>query len=240
MSTRTAGIVLHSTRYAENALILKIYTREQGLVSCIYNASKKKGGKQSSLFQPLTLIDTVLTSSGKGDLKRISEVQALLPYTDIPFNVIKGSIALFLNEMLYRCLRESHPDEEMFDFIKDSMLILDLSTEKYTDFHLCFLIRLSRYLGFYPQGNWSVSSSFFDLQEGVFNAKTPPHANYLEGGTAQSLNSLISSTYETISSVNISKDRRKELLSALITYYRLHIVSMGEIRSHHVLEEVLA
>lgn len=239
MLQKTSGIILHTTKYAESALIVKVYTRALGLQSCIINNSKGKKIKNKALLMHLAQVDLVLTASAKSDLKRISEITSSYHYTDIPYNMVKGSIAIFLNEMLYRSIREAHPDEALFDFIQSSLQLLDLRTESSTMFHMHFLTQLSRYLGFFPQGQWSKETSHFDLQEGVFTANTPSHPYYLDKEASKDLYSFIDGSYDSIHTLKLNKDRRKEILEALITFYRLHITSMGEIRSHKVLEEVI-
>lgn len=238
MLHKTTGIVLHTTKYSENAFILKVYTRDQGLLSCIINSPKGKRTKSKALLQPMAMVDIVLSSS-KGDLKRITEISSNYHYTDIPYDMAKGSILIFLNEMLYRCVREAHPDEAMYDFIHFSLQVLDLRTENSSVFHIHFLVQLSRFLGFFPQGQWKQESPLFDLQEGVFTGKTPQHVHYLESEVSKELNSFINGSYDTIHLLKINKECRKTLLEALITFYRLHISSLGEVRSHKILEEVI-
>src|ERR1043165_5441661 len=89
-------------------------------------------------------------------------------YTSLHLVFTKNCIALFIQELLHKVLKEQEADEDLFDFLKNSLMILDLKKENYFNFHLCFMLQLSRYLGFYPQGKYSDSTSVFDLQEGTF------------------------------------------------------------------------
>lgn len=239
MIHKTSGLVLHTTKYSESGLIVKVYTLDFGLQSYFFYSGKNKRSKNKALFQPLALVEILATSSGKGHLQRITEINSIHPYSEIPYNIIKSSIVMFLNEVLYRSLKEAHPDEDLFEFLKNSLLILDLRTENSASFHIYFLIQLSRYLGFYPQGQWSPENSYFDLKEGRFSNLIPSHSWYLNKVNSETMYSLINSSYDSFHRLTILKNQRKELLDFLITYYKLHIASFGEIKSQTVLEEVI-
>ena len=101
------------------------------------------------------------------------------------------------------------------------------------------MIQLSRYLGFFPQGNYTASISVFDLQEGSFVNHTPHHSYYLNASQSMLLGDLINAQYDTIHQLKIDKNQRKQLLQGLIKFYQLHIASFGEIKSLEILEEVI-
>jgi DNA repair protein RecO (recombination protein O) len=240
MLYKTSGIILYTTKYSDTSLITKIYTSDFGLQSYIINGVRSKKSKnKASLFQPMTIVDLVVSNSGKGNLQRISEINNCHPYNDIPYNIVKSSIAMFLNEILYKTLKEEHADEELFEFVKNSFLILDLKTDNCVNFHIYFLVQLSRFLGFYPQGNYSKETCYFDLKEGRFCTNIPSHSHYLSPENAQMLDDLTKASYESVGILKIIKSQRKELLQRIIRFYQLHISSIGDIKSVEVLEEVL-
>lgn len=241
MLHKTSGIILQTTNYSDSSLIVKVYTETFGLQSYIINGVRSKRSKnKASLFQPMALVDLVVSHSEKSNLQRISEINIQHPYSDIPFNMIKSSVTMFLNEMLYRSLKEQHVDEGLYQFIKNSLLILDLKTESCANFHLLFLVQLSRFLGFYPQNNYSNDTFFFDLHEGRFINQIPVHPNFLDQKSSIILDRLIQANYENVQELKIDKMQRKNLLKSLILFYQVHISSFGEIRSLEVLEEVIA
>lgn len=240
MLHKTAGIILHTTKYSETSLISKIYTRSFGLQSYIITGIRgKKSKNKANLFQPLALVDLIVSNSEKVNLHRISEISIHYQYIDIPYSIVKSSIAMFLNEILYKSLKVEHPDEDLFEFIKNSLQILDLKHENCSNFHLCFMIQMSRFLGFSPQGRYSSINSIFDLHEGRFGSRHPGHSHFLDGQESSLLTELIETTYETFHLLKIDKLQRKNLLQALITFYQLHITFFGEIKSNRILEEVI-
>ena len=241
MLHKTSGIILQTINYSDSSLIAKIYTEHFGLQSYMISGVRSKKSKtKATLFQPMTLVELEVSSSQKSTLQRISEIAIRHPYTEIPYDIIKSSIALFLNEVLFRSLKEEHPDEDLFSFIKNSLLILDIKTESCSNFHLSFLVQISKFFGFYPQGNFSEINSYFDLSAGKFCAGMPSHNNYLNPSLAQLLNDLMNSNYETIHELKMDGKQRKMLLNSMVFFFQFHIPSFGGLKSLAVLEEVVS
>ena len=127
----------------------------------------------------------------------------------------------------------------MYEFIEYTLHTLDSSKENPANFPIAFLVQLSKYLGFYPQGEYSDTTNYFDLQEGQFISMTPNHPYYLEAELAVFLNEFLKSDFKNYSSITIDNNNRRKLLDVLIEFYKLHIHSFGEIKSHKVLEEII-
>ncbi|MEO6904484.1 MAG: DNA repair protein RecO [Bacteroidia bacterium] len=241
MIQKTNGIVLHAVKYSETNLIVKIYTLQFGLQSYILNNTRSKKSKnKASFLQPLALVEIVVSANHKNKLQRITEITILEPYYDIPFNIHKSAIIIFLNEILYKSIKEDHSDINLFEFIKNSLLMLDLNTANCSNFHIYFMIQLSKYLGFYPEEKIVIIPTFFDLKEGRFLRQRPFHPHYLTAENSEILCSFINTTYDELHLIRITKAERKQILQALILYYQLHIQTIGEIKSLDVLEEIAA
>ena len=240
MLHKTRGIVLHTTKYSESSVIAKIYTELFGLQSYLLNSVRSKKAKiKFSVLQPLSLLEMVVYHKENQGLQRISEIRNNPLFTSIPYHPIKSAIAFFLNEILYKSIREEEPNRYLFEFIFNSLHWLDLKTEHYTNFHLFFLLQLTKYLGFYPFGKYSAETSYFDLPEGKFCDAEPLHVHFISFPQSAQLNRILESTYENIAEISISTAERKFLLEKLIDYYELHITGVKTIKSHKILEEVL-
>ncbi len=222
----TSGIILHTIKYSESSLIVKMYTRDFGLRSYMVSGVRSKKSKSSAkLFQPLALVEVVVSNTN---------------YVEIPYNIVKSSIAIFLNEVLNKSLSEEHADAELFDYIKNALLVLDLTHHNCANFHVFFMVQLSRQLGFFPQGKYTAEASIFDLREGRFVNQLPDHFYYLSSKNSKLLYDLILCSYENIQDLKINQAERKELLHAMVLFYQLHIASFKEIRSMEILEEVIS
>lgn len=239
MLHKTRGIVFKSTDYGESSVIVQIFTEKFGLQSYIINGVKKPRAKISrNMLQPLHLLDLVVYYKSTGQVQRISELRNSPVLQSIPYNVIKSSIALFLNEVLYKSVKQQSADENLFDFIFNAIEWLDNQTEGLANFHLLFLTRLTRYLGFYP--DQAVSADYFDMKNGVFSKYKPEGFSYLSPPHTQNFYSLLQCSFENLGQLKFSNDERRYLVQKLLEYYALHIESFGNIHSHEILEEVLS
>ncbi len=238
MLLKTKGLIIHSLKYSESSIIVKIFSREYGLKSYITRSSRGKRTKnKANLFQPLNIVNLVVKHSDKVSLQKISAIEIASPYNNLPYHDEKRFIAIFINEVLHRSLQEEHPDSELYDFIEKSLLILDLTEANYANFHLLFMMQLSRYLGFYPQGSFSSNTPYFDLQEGVFVANEPMHLHFLDNELCDLFNNLLNLNYDN--TLRLKRDKRNKLLNSLVLYYQLHITTFKEIKSKTILQEII-
>ncbi len=180
----------------------------------------------------------VVYETGNDQLQNLRETETACQFSSIPFDIIKGTMVLFLNEVLFKSLHEEESNPELFGFLFDSIIKFDQMEHSFQDFHLRFLINLSKFLGFYPRNNYSGHNRYFDLQEGVFTSAKPLHNNLLDVSLAAKLNHVLELNHfgERIFD---NTTERNQFMEKLLDYYRLHIPGFGELKSHKVLHEVL-
>jgi DNA repair protein RecO (recombination protein O) len=241
MLHKTRGIVFKTTDYGESSVIVQVFTEKFGLQSYIVNGAKKPKAKIArNMLQPLHLLDMVVYFKNTGNVQRIKELKNSPQLLTIPYDVIKSSLAMFLNEVLYKAVRQQSADENLFGFVFSAIEWLDHQTEGLANFHLLFLIQLTRYLGFYPDRYLAGDADYFDLKNGVFCRYKPDSVLYLSPPHTQNFNKLLQCSFENIMQLRLNNDDRRFLLQKLLEYYALHIESFGNVRSHEVLEEILS
>lgn len=240
MLHKTRGIVFKTTDYSESSVVVQVFTEKFGLQSYMANGARKPKAKIGrNMLQPLHLLDMVVYHKEAGSVQRIKELKNSPVLQSIPYDVIKSSLAMFLNEVLYKSVKQQTAEEHLFDFVFSAIEWLDHQQEGIANFHLLFLIKLTRYLGFYPHSYLAGETDYFDLKDGVFSKYKPNSVLYLSPPHTQNFTRLLQSSFENIGNVKLSNDERRYLISKLLDYYALHIEGFGHIRSHEVLEEVL-
>jgi DNA repair protein RecO (recombination protein O) len=240
MLHKTRGIVFRTIRYTDSSIIAHVYTELFGLRSYLINGAHGKKAKiKASIFQPLAIVEMNVTNREKSAMHRISDLVAAHAWTTIPYDIRKSSLLLFLNEMLYKSIREEEANPALFEFISHALQILDLSHESTANFHLVFLSQLANLLGFSPHGAYAGETSYFNLTEGNFQSHKPSHNHFMEPETAKHFSTVLHVNFETSHTLVITGRQRRDLLRKIIEYYQLHIASVKEIKSHIVLEEVL-
>ena len=227
MLFKTRGIVINYIRYRETSVIVKIYTEEFGMQTYIENGVRSAKSKNKiALFQPLTLLDLVIYHRDGKDIHRISEIKCNHPFQTLPFDIYKSSISLFVTEFLGKCLHEEANNSPLFQFLNNSILWLDGTTENFENFHLQFLLQLGTYLGFSPQNAHEISHEL-----SLYNLQTP--TKELEN----QLDILLNSQYDK--APKIDRFSRHQLLDFIILFYRLHVDTLTEVKSLTVLQEVM-
>ena len=239
MLTKTQAIVLHSLKYGETRLIVDMFTRSQGQQSFIVSIPKSVKGKiKKQLFQPLTLLEIESDLRPKLQLQKLSDIRLASPFSSIPFDPNKLSISLFIAEFLYYALRSEQHNEPLFDYIVNSIQWLDAQTDRFANFHLVFLMRLSRFLGFYPNLEHYQSGDYFDLRESVFLSTPPVHRDFLHPQEAEKIQLMMRMDFPTMHLFRMSHQERNRLLEVSLIYYRLHLPDFPELKSVSVLQEL--
>jgi len=228
MLVKTRGIVLKYIRYRETSIIANIYTESQGLQSYLVNSVRSSRYKRTriALFQPLTLLDMVVYSREGKSLNRLSEVRCSHPFTSIPLNPKKTAIALFVVEILSKTLKEQTENPQLFDFIWRAVQQFDLTPRTAENFHLIFLVRLAKYLGFSPHN----SHELFD------ELKFEMARDWVHSSEADRMNQLLASNFST--TLTFTNTQRASLLSILLSLYRLHVEQFGNVKSVTILNQV--
>lgn len=241
MFTTTRGIVFHQTKYSDTSLVVKIFTEETGLGSYIIKGARgPKARIKASLFQPLTLLELVVSLKEKTDLQHIREARLAHPYQNIHSDIRKSSILLFLNELLYKAIQEETANPELFKFIYEHLIFLDETAENCANFHLSFALHLTRYLGFFPQGEYRGDATVFDLAEGHFSQVEPlPADGFITGSHCNWFNRLLTTVPTACFALPLPGPLRQDLLEQILRYYRHHLPITGEFKSHIILHEVL-
>jgi len=238
MLVKTNGIVLHSLKYSDSASIMTVYTRQFGRVSyMVHGVNKKKSVCRAAFLQALTIVEMDVYHVPGKEIQRIKDMRLAYPFVSIPFHPVKNSVALFLSELLFRTLRRTEPDESLYLFLENSIQTLDCCEEGISNFHLVFLLKLSRYLGFEPNQD-EVNAAYFDLMNGVFLKQKPLHVHFLAPDISGDFAALLRCDYSDMRLLSLTRQKRVDLLESMVQYYRLHIPDFHGLHSLAVLQSL--
>lgn len=219
MLHKTKAVVFKFFKYGDTSIIVKIFTAKFGLQTYIVNGVRSKRSKNKiALFQPLTLLDLVVYHNPNKEINRISEIKCSTPFSTINTHMHKTAVAIFLAEVMYKSIKEEGEESDIFEFIQSSISLFDHLSVHYQNFHLQFLLKLSKYLGF-----------AVDVSERAFASLTMDEKQWVRALTIQ--------PYEDWQP--ISNDQRRKFLDMIVTFYKSHIDTLHEINSIKILQEVL-
>jgi len=242
---KTRGIVLRTVKYGETSLIITVFTELFGVQSYLVNgvrtSSKKSSGK-SQLFQPAALLDLVVYHNELKQLNRIRDFQWNVIYGHIFSDVPKNTVALFMVELLTKCLKQPEANPELFEFSEHIFLELDNSSGTImANIPLFFALHLSHFFGFRIDDNHNTERAFLDLKEGCFVDHIPNHPYFLDERSAE-ITSQFLKVMQTkeLDQIKLNAEFRRNLLQQLEKYYAQHIPEFGSMKTLPVLRAILS
>ncbi|MCZ2458644.1 MAG: DNA repair protein RecO [Chitinophagales bacterium] len=242
---KTKGIVLRSVKYGETSLVVTVFTGLFGIQSYLVNGVRtatKRGSGKANLFQPAAILDLVVYHNELKNLNRIKEFKWAVIYQHILSDIKKNAVALFMVELLNKCLRQPESNPDLFYFAEDAFLHLDMAEDAVAaNFPLFFSLHLPVFFGFRITDNYSEKNLFLDLWEGKFVSQKPDHPAFLEGKQAEVTSQLLKVMQPAeLKIIRLNHDFRRELLNAYESYYALHLQDFGTLRTLPVLKEILS
>ena len=239
MMTNSRAIVLNTLKFGEQQLIVDMLTEELGRVSFICRIPKTQKGKlKKQFFQPLSLLDAVFDYRQNARLQHLRDVRLSQPFTSIPFDAGKLSIALFLAEFLTYATRDEQQNAALFNYVVNSIDWLDGQTTSFANFHLVFMMRLSRFIGFFPNVDDYHEGDYFDMRNASFSSMVPLHTDFLNAADSSKIQLLMRMNYDTMHLFKMNHEDRNRIIDVLITYYRLHVPSFPELQSLPVMKQL--
>ena len=237
MFVKTKAIVISSLKYQEKSLIVKCFTQSDGLKSYFVRDafSGRKVNQKIAYFQPLTILEIEAVHKNKGTLEHFKEIKLATSFETIHSNIAKSTMVMFLSEMLHHSIHEEEKNESLFLFLEAALNWLDTHDE-IANFHLIFLLEMTKYLGFFPDIS-DIDLPFFEMNEGVF---TLFHSiNSLTEHETQLFKKLIDLKFDN-NQKTFHVIERQILLKTLINYYSFHLQGFKHPKSLDVLKEIFS
>lgn len=243
MTHKTKGIVLRTIKYGETSLVVTMLTELFGVQTYMVNGvrSSKQKTSKANYFLPGAILDLLVYHHEQKNMQRIREFNWSVIYQNVLSDVIKNSIALYMMELLYKCLKQPEQNTDLFYFCEDALQQLDKADKRVTaNFALYFALHLTQFFGFRMNDDYSDNENILDLQEGSFESYLPNHPHFIDGENAYITSQLLKvmQPFE-LDQIKLHHETRRKLLLQYHDYYALHIPDFGEMKTLTVLHEVL-
>jgi DNA repair protein RecO (recombination protein O) len=239
MQLTTRAIVLSSIKYGDTSLIVKAFTKSDGLKSYLLKGvlSSGKSRIKPAYFQPLTQLELVASHRNRGTLEHIREARISYPYTSLHTHTVKRAITLFLAEVLANSIHEEEKNEGLYHYLEAALQWLD-THDNVANFHILFLLELSKFLGFYPDTT-ARYEPYFDLAEGRFT-RTKPLSTALSGNDLNNFRAFLGINFDGLDSIRMGHNNRSAMLQVLLAYFEIHLHGFRKPRSLAILNEVFS
>lgn len=234
------GIVLRTVKYGDTSLVVDLYTREYGRKSFTTSSARiKRSVCGVSFWQPMSMLEmTADIRQASSRLPRLADVRNYRCYSDLPYSPVKSTLALFLAEFLCAALKDEREDGALYQYVESSLLWLDAVRQPMAiaNFHLVFIMRLTRFVGIYP--NMEGEGEYFDLVSGCYTRVRPIHSHVLVADEAKALPLLYRMSFHNLHLYSLTRHERMRVLSVLNDYYRIHLPGFPELKSIEVLHDL--
>ena len=245
MIHKTKGIILRTVKYGETSLVVTIFTEQLGLQSYLVNGVRtptKKGSAKANLFQPAAILDLIAYHNEFKNLQRLKEFKWSYLYQNILSDIRKNAVALFMIELLTKCLKQPEANAELFYFVEDALHHLDEATDTATaNFPLFFALHLAVFFGFRVSDEFSETLTYLDLEGGSFVEERPRHPHYLQDREAAAVSHILKIMQPNeLEEVALNQEMRRRITHAVEEYYALHIPDFGTMKTLPVLREIMS
>ena len=239
MQIKTDAIVINAIRYAEADLIVKMFTQQKGSVSYIIKGvlKSKRGKLRSSFFQTGSFLEIDAIHSANKNLYTLKEVKPKKHFKTLHSNIAKSCILAFLFEIINKVLIDEEPDQDLYRFLHNAFLWLDDNNE-IAFFHILFLIKLTAFLGCFPDDSNSQLPEF-DIESGRFVPYSKENST-ISNKLLDNFRLLLGMEFDGLKTTSILKQERKDLLKVVLKYYSFHVPGYQEPKSLIVLEQLFS
>jgi DNA repair protein RecO (recombination protein O) len=244
MIHKTRGLVLRSVKYGETSLVVTVFTELFGQQAYMVSGVRKmgaRGGTKAGLYQPGSLLEMVVYHGGQQNLHRIRECSWLHIYRNLYEDVRKNTVAMFMVELLQKCLRQPEPNPSLFYFTEDALKHLDEAGPLVTaNFPIYYAVHLSHFFGFRMQESQEEKHDILDLREGEFQYEVPGHREWAGADVSQPLNLFLKALHpDSLLDIQLNRVQRRKILETILRYYKLHSAEFGDMRSLPVLQALM-
>ena len=161
-------------------------------------------------------------------LQRISEAKIKHPQRLIPFDMTRTSLALFSTEVISRSILEGYQNEELFDFLEESITKLDNAETNLSHFPLVFLLENAKHLGFAPE----LGEEF--LAESIHHPFSMGEIQFV----LPYLKDLLEHTYHA--SRTLPLPLRRKLLDYLVEFHAQHLAHSQPLKSLPIIRQLIS
>lgn len=240
MKTKVTGIVLRPpVKHNDRSDILNIFSPQYGRMGVVVAAGNGRTARiRKAALMPLSMIELQLPPNVSSTrLSRASSISSVYTYKTLYFDPVKRGIVMLLSEFLNRLLRDETPDEVMYRYIKESLILLDDIEEErqLANFPIAFLSGLATFSGVAPDVSGYSEISFFDMRAGRYTTMLPPHRNILRGEEARIPLLLVRMNYANQHRFLFTREQRREILEGILRYFGLHFPGADNINSPEIL-----
>lgn len=243
MLQKTSAIFISSTSFSENAHVVKLFTRNNGLIGFMAHGTKNnKGPLKPAFLFPLNSMEVVYyQTAGKG-LRTLKECKSNIECWPLRDEPLKSLISQFISEIISKTLPEEAEETDVYDFCEHFAKYLTFTKEHLSLLPIWFMVHYAGVCGVAPHFSNKDPKSRFDPVSGSSINTTSNTAISSESASEEAtslLQQISISDLENFSEVISTSSMRKKANEVLLNFYKHHLCSGKDFKSPEILSALL-
>lgn len=151
---KSPGIILRKTPYSETSLILKVYTRESGLITLMAKGAKRPKSKFAGLLDFFTLSQFLYPEKSRTEIHTLTDASLMREFPRLKSDPGGQALAHVFLELYLKYMHEPHRSPPHYAWLIERLESLDETAAGPRDhvLRLCdFVLGLCSVSGFSPQ-----------------------------------------------------------------------------------------
>ncbi len=240
----TKGIVLRTVKYGETSIIATVYTELFGIQSYMVKGVRtfsKKTPFKANCFQPAAILEMQVYHHPLKNIQFVKSFHWHTVYTNIFSDVVRNAVAMYIIELLQQSLKQPEANPELFYLVENTLQQIDKgSNTLVSNLPIYFTLHYCSELGFKIQGTCNTETPILDFKEGKFVQEIPAHHYYTNDIAAKTISQINNiNLYNEVENIQLNGNIRRTILQHLQQYFSLHIHDYNNMKSLHILQEIL-
>ena len=238
---RSRAIALATVRHKDGVAILRVFSREHGVIGCLVREGTKGARRARHLHAPLALLDLVGLRVMKGELYKFDRAERPLPQERTLLEVPRSAVAMFLAELVLKTVESEAPHPALFDALWRTAVALE-TEPSCARLHLAFLVEAVQVEGLKPDAPVTPPGGMdrFNLATAEWESGPPIGDDFLSPSEATAFLRIQGTEIAEVKNQALSSDVRNRLVLHHVHYLQLHLSSPKTLKSWEVLRTVLA
>lgn len=240
MSNKFQIIVLNNIKHSDSGLVVQCYSELHGRLS-LYLRGGNRNKSALAMLHHLAIVDIVTEApkfKSNNSIANIKEISTAYPLLEIRTKVQKSAIAIFITELLIKIIKEVEPNIQLYNYLSSSIKLLEHIQDGSNNFHLYFLVHLSKILGFMPLNDYNTNKPIFDVSTASFSSLKPKNMPYFLEEESILLAHILNINATDIATIKCSGALRNSFSLQMTNYLCHHLGCNIEIKSLDVLHNV--
>lgn len=236
MESVVRGIVLHSLKYGDNGLIIKVLAPNGIFSFFIGSYIKNNKNKYPFLSYPLAIVDCTYHKTKMGKLPKIKSISLVYVPKISGYDFRRQAISTFMAECAYKFIKEETFSPNIYSFLENSIHFANETEHLHAAYPIQFGFKMAALLGFNIQNaDKEKTNKLFSIEKGFsLDSKAD-----LDFNDSCFLEEIISYDINQQIDLKIPSSSLKNIFNVLLRFLKYHFPEISTLKSPEILHNII-